>query len=105
MCQLEDFKLGFIQAPLNVWTADGINNDFLRILILKAMTGQLALPTELSGQVLIEGSLTPLLFVHQLTFGLRGTEKIQLKSIEHDYIRIIEDSVFQAMGISTVGKA
>ena len=35
-----------------------------------------ALPTELSGQVLIQGSLTQLLFVHQLTFGLRGTERV-----------------------------
>ena len=34
------------------------------------------LPTELSGQVLIQGSLTQLVFVHQLTFGLRGTERI-----------------------------
>ena len=34
------------------------------------------LPTELSGQVLIEESFTQLLFVHQLTFGLRGTERI-----------------------------
>ena len=39
-------------------------------------------------QVLIEGSLTPLLYVHQLTFGLRGTEGIWLKSIEYDYKRI-----------------
>ena len=31
-----------------------------------------AFPTELSWQVLIEGYLTPLLFVHQLAFGLRG---------------------------------
>ena len=28
-----------------------------------------------------------------------------LKSIEHDYVKIIKVSVFQAMGISTVGKA
>ena len=35
-----------------------------------------ALPTEVSGQVLIEGSLTQLLFMHQLTFGLRRTERI-----------------------------
>ena len=27
-------------------------------------------------QVVIEGSLTPLLFVHQLTFGLKGTEDL-----------------------------
>ena len=27
-------------------------------------------------QVLIDGSLTPLSFVHQLTFGLRGTEDL-----------------------------
>ena len=51
--------------------------------------------------MLIEGSLTPLLFVHQLTFGLR----IYLKSIGPDYIRIFKMSVFQAMGIRTVGKA
>ena len=63
-----------------------------------------AFPSEVSWQVLIEGSLTPLLFVHHLTFELRRTERIQLKSIEHDYIRIIKISVFQAMGITTVGK-
>ena len=28
-----------------------------------------------------------------------------MKSIEHDYIKIIKVSVFEAMGISTVGKA
>ena len=64
-----------------------------------------ALPTELSGQVLLEGTWTPLLFVHQLTIELGGTERIKLKSIEHDYIRIIKVLVFQAIGISTVGKA
>ena len=31
---------------------------------------------ELSGQVFIEGFLTQLLFVNQLTFGFRGTERI-----------------------------
>ena len=61
-----------------------------------------AYPTA-NSQVLIEGSLTPLLFVYQLTFGRRGTERIYLKLIEHDYIRIFKVSVFQAMGISTVG--
>ena len=35
-----------------------------------------ALPIELSRQVLTEGSSTQLLFVHQLTFGLGGTERI-----------------------------
>ena len=44
--------------------------------------------SELSWQVLIVGSLPPPLFVHQLTFGLTGIERIYLKSIEHDYIRI-----------------
>ena len=58
-----------------------------------------------NSQGLIEGSLTQLLFVHQLTFGLRGTERIELKSIEHDYIRIFKVSVFQAMGIRAVGYA
>ena len=36
-----------------------------------------ALPTELSEKMLIEGSLTQLLFVHQFQdFGLRGTKRI-----------------------------
>ena len=61
-----------------------------------------AFPTELPWQVLIDGYLTPLLFVYQLTFGLK---RIQLKLIEHDYIRIFKVSVFQSMRISTVGKA
>ena len=39
--------------------------------------------------------------MHQLTFGLR----IYLKSIGPDYIRIFKISVFQAIGIRTVGKA
>ena len=51
--------------------------------------------------MLIDGSLTPSLFVHQLTFGLG----IYMKSIGPDYIRIFIILVFQAMGIRTVGKA
>ena len=43
--------------------------------------------TKLSRQVTIEGYLPPLLFVHQLPFGL--------KSIEHYYIRIIKVSLKQ----------
>ena len=35
-----------------------------------------ACPTVLIPQVLIEGSLTSLLFVHQMTFGLRRTVRI-----------------------------
>ena len=54
-------------------------------------------------QVAIEGSLIPLLFVHLLNFGLRGTERIKLKSKGHDYMKILKVSVFQAMGIITVG--
>ena len=50
-----------------------------------------------SWQVLVKGSLTPFLFVQQLTFVL--------KSVEYDYIRIFKVSDFQAMGISIVGKA
>ena len=76
-----------------------------RTVVITSCVQPHALPTGLSGQVLIEGPLTQLLFVHQLTFGLRGTERIQLKSIQHDYIRIIKVLDFQAMGISTVGKA
>ena len=64
----------------------------------------LAAGSATAGQVLIQGSLTQLFFMHQLTFGLRGTERILLKSIEHDYIRIIKVSVFPEMGISKIGK-
>ena len=37
-----------------------------------------------------------------MIFGLRGTERIYLKSIEYGYIRIIKVSLFQEMGSSTV---
>ena len=36
----------------------------------------LAAGSATAGQVLIQGSLTQLFFMHQLTFGLRGTERI-----------------------------
>ena len=41
--------------------------------------------------------------MHQLILGLKGTERIKLRSIEYDFIRII--SVIQVIGISTVVKA
>ena len=41
------------------------------IVVLTSCLQSHAFPTELSWQVLIEGSLTPL-FVHHLTFGLTG---------------------------------
>ena len=44
-----------------------------RTVVLTSCVQSHVLQTELSGQVLIEGSLTQLLFVYQLTFGLRGT--------------------------------
>ena len=47
-----------------------------RTVVLTSCAQSHALPTELSGQVLIEGSSTQLLFVYQLTFELRGTERI-----------------------------
>ena len=53
-----------------------------------------ALMTELTWQVLIDRYLTSLLLVHQLNFGLW---MIYLKSIEHNYIRILKVSVLQAM--------
>ena len=42
-------------------------NTALIVLLLQSH----AFPTELSWQVSIKGYLTPLLFVHQLTFGLK----------------------------------
>ena len=60
------------------------------------------LATELSWQVLIEGYLTPLLFVHQLTFGVEDKAENNRAKL---YIRTFKVSAFQAMGISTVGKA
>ena len=47
-----------------------------RTVVLTSCVQSHALPTELSGQVLIEGSLARFLFVHKLTFGLRGAERI-----------------------------
>ena len=47
-----------------------------RTVVITSCVQPHALPTGLSGQVLIKGPLTQLLFVHQFTFGLRGTERI-----------------------------
>ena len=43
--------------------------------------------------------------MNELIFGLKGTDRIELKSIYHDDIRITEVSVVQVMGINTVDKA
>ena len=48
----------------------------LTVVLTSCVQSHAFLPTELSGQVLIQGSLTELLFMHQLTFGLGGTERI-----------------------------
>ena len=43
-----------------------------------------AFSTELSWQVLIEGSFTPLLFVQQLTFGLKDLAEINRAWVHKD---------------------
>ena len=92
------YNKSFRQHCQNYIRAKKLQQKGLVALLLKWH----AFPTELPWQVLIDGYLTPLLFMYQLTFGLK---RIQLKLIEHDYIRIFKVSVFQAMRISTVGKA
>ena len=55
-----------------------------------------AYPSVLDRQVLIDGSFTSLLFVHE-QLELRGTERVQLKFLEHDYMNIFKVSILQEM--------
>ena len=52
--------------------------------------------------VLIKGFFTLILFVHQRLLDLEE-QRIQLKSIEHDYIKIFNVSILQEIRISTDG--
>ena len=56
-----------------------------------------AVPTELILQVLIEGYLISPVLVHQLAIGL--------KSIEHDFLRILKSQYCKQCHVSSVGKA
>ena len=92
---LEQYKFTKKATSNRTWTLNPRT-----VVLTSCVQSHAFLPTELSGQMLIQGSLTQLLCINWL-LDFRGTERILLKSIKHDYIRIIKVSVFQAVGISS----